>query len=353
MELGTGSAASRQRRWAMGYLTVAIIAGLVCLADAAGTTYALLTPGYVFEENELAGEIAVFTGTLLLAVFCVARVHSLGRRHLAQVERQDLETWLPPPAKLNGEGQVDLAVETARLRPLALRALGMAVLWLVVLAGAVAGFVVLEQASDRLLVTGTRVSGEVLGVHNPRRGSPSISVGYEVNGTPLVADIDRDSDRQYRVGEHVTVVYDPADPSRVRTSEEPNNEGFWFVVGVVGVFASFAGIPMSLVAAAKWRRRHRAVQSTGWRVASVTVVPDYPVRKGRHMPDIHVEYRDGSRITLRAASSSHGSVPLKDRPNRRAWIGGTGRHMVVLFPHGRWRTPPYAVPAHALDTRHW
>jgi hypothetical protein len=25
--------------------------------------------------------------------------------------------------------------------------------------------------------------------------------------------------------------------------------------------------------------------------------------------------------------------------------------MVVLFPHGRWREPPYTVPAYALNTR--
>jgi hypothetical protein len=42
---------------------------------------------------------------------------------------------------------------------------------------------------------------------------------------------------------------------------------------------------------------------------------------------------------------------MKHEPNRQAWIGGTDRDMVVLFPHGRWREPPYAVPAYALNMR--
>ncbi|MBE8521901.1 hypothetical protein ILP97_31190 [Amycolatopsis sp. H6(2020)] len=71
----------------------------------------------------------------------------------------------------------------------------------------------------------------------------------------------------------------------------------------------------------------------------MTVVPDYPVRRGRHLPDIEVAYRDGTRITVRAAMLSHGSVPMKHERSRRAWIGGTDRDMVVLFPHGRWRPP--------------
>ena len=149
----------------------------------------------------------------------------------------------------------------------------------------------------------------------------------------------------------MTVVYDRDDPSDVRTVEERNENQYSVGFLVVPLLLALAGVPFSLVAAAGWARRYRAVRATGWRIASVTVVPDYPVRQGRHAPDIHVGYRDGSGIRLRAASSTHGATSLKDRPDRRAWVGGWGSAMVVLVPHGRWRKGPYAVPAFAKTTR--
>jgi hypothetical protein len=93
------------------------------------------------------------------------------------------------------------------------------------------------------------------------------------------------------------------------------------------------------------------VRHTGWRVAAVTVVPDHPVRKGRHTPDIHVRYRDDSVIALRAATSTHGATVLKNRPDRQAWVGGWGRDMVVLFPYAPRRKRPYAVPVYAMSLR--
>ena len=334
------------------FLTGAVVFGLVALIDAAGTTYAFADPGYVFEDNEVLGEITIFVVASLLAVGCALLARHYAKRRAEVFSAAGPEAWLPPLTARNGEGQVDLEVETARLRSLALRALAIALAWVIVLAGAVFGFTVLAQSSERLLATGIQVPGTVLSVDHRRQGTSTISVEYRVKGEPRSAEIVWDSDRQYAVGQAVTVFYDPADPARVRTPDETNNDQAWVWVFVVGLVGSLFGIPFSVVAAVKWRRRNRAVRGTGWRVASVTVVPDYPVRKGRHMPDIHVEYRDGSRIMLRAATSSHGSVPLKDRPGRRAWVGGTDRDMVVLFPHGRWRTPPYAVPAYAMTMRH-
>ncbi|MGW3995999.1 hypothetical protein ACWEF6_21115 [Amycolatopsis sp. NPDC004772] len=95
-----------------------------------------------------------------------------------------------------------------------------------------------------------------------------------------------------------------------------------------------SGLVFSLFAAVHWRRL-RAVLATGWRIASVTVVPNYPVRQNRHMPDIEVTYRDGSRITLRAATSSHGSVPLKHEKKQRTDDSETGTGRAVR----RWPAP--------------
>lgn len=348
MELGD---VKRHLWWRNGFLTGAIVFGLVALIDAAGTTYAFVAPGYVFEDGEIPAEITVFVVASLLAVGCALLARRHGKLRAEVFSAGGSELWLPPLTERNGEGQVDLEVETARLRPLALRALAIGLAWVIVFAGAVFGFSVLAQSAERLLATGIQVPGKVLSVDHRRRGTSTISVEYKAKGELRSAKIVWDSGRQYAVGQAVTVVYAPTDPARVRTLDETNDDQTWVWVFVAGTVGSLLGIPFSAVAAVKWRRRYRAVRRTGWRIASVTVVPDYPVRKGRHMPDIHVEYRDGSRIMLRAAQSSHGSVPLKDRPDRRAWVGGTDRDMVVLFPHGRWRKPPYAVPAYATTTR--
>lgn len=342
--------ATKHRRWQNTFLAGAIVFGLVALGDAAGTAYALSAPGYVFENGELTGEILVFALAVALMLGCIAlkRRHDRPRAALTA----EHEHWLPPLTERNGEGQVDLDAETARLRPLALRSAGLLLVWLAVLAGVVAGIVAMSASADHLLKTGERVTGEVLGVYKHSRSADKIYVAYPVvSGERRYAEIVWDSGRPYTEGQQITVIYDKADPARVRTPDETNDDQTWTWVLAIGLIAGLSGLVFSSIAAVNWWRRYRAVRATGWRIASVTVVPDYPVRRNRHMPDINVEYRDGSRITLRAATSSHGSVPLKHRPKRRAWIGGTDRDMVVLFPHGRWREPPYAVPAYALDLR--
>jgi hypothetical protein len=350
MALGIDRDAAKHRRWQNTFLAGALVFGLAAAGDAAGTGYALIAPGYVFEDGEFPVELTVFGLAVAAMLACVA----LGRRHdrrraaLVAAPRH----WLPVPDGRDGQGEVDLDVETARLRSLVRRSVGLILVWTAVLAGVVVGFAAMSAASERLLETGTRVSGEVVDVHKGSRGGDTIRVAYPVDGEGYrSADIVWDSGRQYTTGQPITVFYDPADPDRVRTPDETNDDQAWVWVLVIGTVAALSGIAYSVVAAVNWRRRYRAVRATGWRIASVTVVPDYPVRRGRSMPDIHVAYRDGTRIRLRAAVSSHGSVPLKHEPDRRAWIGGTDRDMVVLFPHGRWRTPPYAVPAYALDLR--
>ncbi|MFG1642212.1 DUF3592 domain-containing protein [Amycolatopsis sp. NPDC049252] len=350
MTLGMDRDTTTHRQWQNTFLAGAIVFGFAALGVAAGTVFALTAPGHVFEVGEFAGELMAFVLAAALVLGCVALGRRHDRRRAALVAEH--ERWLPGPAERGGRGQVDLDVETARLRPLVLRSVGLAFVWLAVLAGVVAGFVAMRASADHLLKTGTRVTGEVLGVYQHRRSSDTIYVAYPVgDGHLRYADIVWDSGRQYTKGQQITVVYDQADPDRVRTPDETNDDETWLWVLLIGMIAGASGLVFSVIAAVNWRRRHRAVSATGWRIASVTVVPDYPVRKGRHMPDIEVAYRDGTRITLRAATSSHGSVPLKHEPNRRAWIGGTDRDMVVLFPHGRWREPPFAVPAYALNLR--
>jgi hypothetical protein len=188
----------------------------------------------------------------------------------------------------------------------------------------------------------------VLSVYDPGKGTPSMQVRYGTRTAKIV----RDSGHHYHVGEAVTVVVDPADPEHVRTTEEENENQFVFGLCIAALLLGLAGAPAAAGAALGWRRRAWAVGVTGWRVATVDVVPDRSIGgRKRPPPTIHVRYRDGTGIVLRAVPSTHGAKALADFTDRLAWVGGWGREMAVLFPQGPRRPGPYAVPAAAKTPR--
>ncbi|WP_410612821.1 DUF3592 domain-containing protein [Amycolatopsis sp. lyj-109] len=255
--------------------------------------------------------------------------------------------WLPPDEAVD-DGTVDLAAQTRKLPALGRRALVLTVLWLVVAGGVFAGLIAFERPSADLLRNGVRVTGTVLQAEDRPR---AIHVSYDVQGDLRFATIAVNSGRRYTEGGTVTVIYDPANPARVRTPLEDGMDHRGSVFFWILALCALTAAALSLVASIRWRRRHRAVLRTGWRPASITVQPDYPIRTGRHLPDILVEYRDGSRAELRASMSSHGSTSLRHQPGRPAWVGGSGKDMVVIFPTGRRRHRPYAVPAFGRKPR--
>ncbi|WP_275291901.1 hypothetical protein [Amycolatopsis sp. La24] len=118
---------------------------------------------------------------------------------------------------------------------------------------------------------------------------------------------------------------------------------------MIPLVAGVAGLPFAATVAMGWHRRARAVARTGWQVAAVTVVPGFPGR-GRSAKAL-VRYRDGSELVLRPTISSHSVAYLLGEQNRRAWIGGWGRRMVILFPYGPRKPRPHAVPALAEGPR--
>ncbi|MER6798557.1 DUF3592 domain-containing protein, partial [Amycolatopsis mediterranei] len=205
------------------------------------------------------------------------------------------------------------------------------------------GVIAADRAAADLLATGVRVEGSVVDVLDPARGAPSILVRYPAPEVSRTEEIVRDSGHEYHLGEPVTVVYDPADPAHVRTTAEANGNRVLVNSGVISLVTGFIGLPLAATAALGWWRRARAVAATGWRIATVTVVPP-----GGRRADIEARYRDGSGIVLRCAPSLHDpGNPVR----RRAWIGGWGRQLVVLFPPGRDRPGPYLVPVLAAGPR--
>lgn len=114
---------------------------------------------------------------------------------------------------------------------------------------------------------------------------------------------------------------------------------------LVGV-AALAGAGFSLVAAAGWRRRHRAVTSTGWRPGAATVRAG-----GSGLPRVTVAVEQGDDVRTQASTSVRGAAHMADFPGTAVHIGGHDRWMVVLFPRGLFRGGPYAVPVRSLEPR--
>lgn len=213
-------------------------------------------------------------------------------------------------------------------------------------AGLVAVLGVLHSA-DTLLATGTRVPGTVVSVASPPKGTRWIDVSFRADGRPVTERVDRSSTDAYTPGERVTVVFDPADRARARTTTEDglseNGLGFaWVGLGMV-----LLGCVVAAVGAVGWSRRSFAVRRTGWQEGTATVVLAPSTGRGVNPPYLHVRLLSGEAVRLRVVPSTHGARFLRTYTDRPAWLGGTGSASVVLFRHGRGEAP-YAVPAVAL-----
>jgi hypothetical protein len=241
--------------------------------------------------------------------------------------------------------RLDLDQQTARLRGLGIRAAAFGMIWLTCFAAGVLVLVAADNAAQRLLDTGTRVPGQVVNVQRGKNNA--IQVRYQPVGSKdvRVVRIAWDSSRDYVSGDQVTVVYDPADQARIRTTGERNldDRSSWAPAAVLFVVA-VVGMPFAVMGATGWRRRHRAVRETGWHAATATRMLYERERSRRLLTLIEVEYPDGSTAELEPVASVHGALgPVgKAWP---VWVGGRDANMVVLYPRGRWRNVPLAVPA--------
>jgi hypothetical protein len=317
----------------------------VFLLFVGGTTYALTTSGYPWENGELTAEIITIVVSLGLAVFTGLRARSFGRQAdalQAQLSPHRM-LWLPPAAD---SVHSDVEAQTPRLRIYSCRAILICVAWVAALLLGASGFVLMNEAGQRLLDQGDRTAGIVASVDTARRGTSTITVQYLRRGIVRTAEINRDSDRDYAAGQGVTVVYDPADPERVRTLDERNDNKFVTWGAYLLISVACVMIPLSAVAARGWQRRHRAVRTSGWR-AGTAHVSHHPKQRA----EIAVKYRDGSRITLKAATSTHTPPDFGEHRGVPVWVGGAGRNMVVLLRHSKSRNALHAVPVSAANPR--
>ncbi|WP_236796947.1 DUF3592 domain-containing protein [Amycolatopsis sp. GM8] len=322
--------------------------GFLCSLALLGLVTAAVFDGPAPDVDTVIGGLVILSVASIPSVFTAARTVHWGlrvrrRRNViaAATAAGKLppapDSWVPP-----GAGDPE---PVARLRVLAWRASGIVVLWLTVLAVGIVGLDQLSRSAQHLLDIGTRVTGTVLDVSRPAKGYWTIDVRYPGGAGPRTAVIYLDVNREIEPGQEITVVYDPADPARVRTLDDENSNQFLVSAFVIPLLVALVVLPFAVAAAAGWFFRRRSVRRTGWHRADVVVTRVY-----RGSDKITATYPDGSEVELRSAISTHSASRRAGIRPQRAWIGGEAKTMVMLFPGDETRKP-YAAPVSAKKPR--
>jgi hypothetical protein len=308
------------------WVGIIVVFSVLSVLGAAGTVYSLIAG-----DDDLPGNAILLIGAAAFAALGLYGLRVFDRGALAAA--RDFGRWLPAADPADGaHPELD-----ARMRRSSRRATGFAVGWAVVFAAGFTYFAVVSTAAEDLLATGFHEPGVVVGVSHNFRGTSYIRVSHGDRTDAIVWE----SDRDYRVGEEVIVIYDPADPARVRTADESNEDDSQLALGIVPMLAALFGLPFSIGLAVGWRRRLRAVERTGWRRAGVS---DGPIaHDGRNL---HTEFRDGTAITLRRSWALLALSPSAGWKNKQAWVGGWGKAMVVGTEDA-----PYVLAVHAIRER--
>ncbi|NIH87206.1 DUF3592 domain-containing protein [Amycolatopsis granulosa] len=328
----------RTRNWFLAACT--LVSAVVCVFVAGAI--AEVVEGGVSRDLGVFTAIDVLVGALAVVIGMRARYwHQRARdrrRRLAAAwaaGRPAVEPvkWLP-----STPADPTMGPQTTHVLLVAARNAAIAVIFLVPL---VIGWVAIGQltrdSQDRL-DHGTRVTGTVVGTYTPHRGLWAIYVCYPLGETSRTARIKLEHRKQFAVGDPVTVIYDPADPARVRTPEDENPTDFETWLGGVPFPVGLIGVLIAGAASVSWLRRYAAVRRTGWHPASV-VVDDV----GR----IFVTYPDRSTLELGGVVSIRRATRVAGEP-RRAWIGGEAWPMVMLVERDYGKRP-YLVPVRAED----
>ncbi|MGW4484586.1 DUF3592 domain-containing protein [Amycolatopsis sp. NPDC004368] len=194
-----------------------------------------------------------------------------------------------------------------------------------------------DSRATWLLDHGDETTGQVTQVRTSARGHdvPTISVAFQAHGIPEQVDIDGDSGRDYQVGDSVTVLYDPADPTHARTPDDENLSDGWMLAFVIPLLLLIIFIPVTIAAAVAWARRRRAARTSTWR----------PVRLRTHEDTDHgqtVRFTlNGRQVVAKPTVLSY--VPRGSKRRAGAHVAGSGRRLVLVLPTGSRRGRPRAV----------
>ncbi|HUR17655.1 MAG TPA: DUF3592 domain-containing protein [Acidimicrobiales bacterium] len=129
-----------------------------------------------------------------------------------------------------------------------------------------------EDRSEELARTGRHTSGVVTAVrHGGRLSEGSINVRFQAASILYEERINLNSDSPiYRVGQQVEVIYDPSNPSNVRTTAEENDSALGIFVFCVAFVASFVALPVGFTVVRRARRWRRMLRKSPWSKVSAT-----------------------------------------------------------------------------------
>ncbi|MEC3980046.1 DUF3592 domain-containing protein [Amycolatopsis sp. H20-H5] len=230
--------------------------------------------------------------------------------------------------------KVDLDLFARLPSRLVSRNLVLILLCLLGIGGASALSARLDEQAGELLRIGTRVPGTVVDVHKPSKSDWYIEVRYRASGVERTADVTLDTyDGGYRTGDPVVVVYDPADPARLRTDRERNEPGFPNLVVGGSILLFLLALPFLTLAVVNWRRRRVAIRRAGWRRG----VARTDRWNKREPVEIRVRFDTGDDASFVALRTTMAAVPRKlvKASKLRVWVGGDGRALVVVFVRAR------------------
>ncbi|HEY3469556.1 MAG TPA: DUF3592 domain-containing protein [Amycolatopsis sp.] len=229
-------AARRLRAWRVCWVLVGAFGAMGFVTLAAGTAWQLThrfgAGDVVLAGAGLGGTAAVTASAVVLVRRFERRIRVLvpHRGALPPLSTADLEAGPPVP---RGGRRFEWA---------------LAVFGGGVLVAAVLVLSALDAVAEDLLETGARTEGVVLDVHDPVRGTSTFHVSYPAAGAKQTAEIAWHSDRTYRPGDRVTVVYDA---THVRTTDEDNPDQFLVGLCVVSMIGAVLLVPGATVAATR------------------------------------------------------------------------------------------------------
>ncbi len=190
----------------------------------------------------------------------------------------------------------------------------------------------IESGAQQLLKGGARTPGVVLAYRSLPRLGGEYAVEYAVRGHARIGIISETSQRRRR-GERIVVIYDPANPGRIRTLQEVNDMSHGVAVLIAFALVFGAGLILATIGALRHALHwHLILSKQSWQAYRVTDPPTWRRRRGAPPPGITLaRVRDDSAesLTLRLGTTARWrTAKLKAAPV--VWLAGDPQSKVVI-----------------------
>jgi Protein of unknown function (DUF3592) len=185
-----------------------------------------------------------------------------------------------------------------------------------------------SREAKELLRTGRHTPGLVES-YEPTREDKRITVRYVANGEPHEGTIEvKDG---YEPGEPVEVIYDPSDPSRIRTPQDANESPLTTRVVAYGVIFGFGMLLSGMIVLMRPRRWRRLLRSP-WQAYTVSYAPPRRRRSGPGVRLSPLDVPGAQESVLRLGGAVRGrAAKLAGEPVLWA-AGDLNAHVVLAIP---------------------